>query len=87
MKYLVITFAPEAVTFGPVSKPEGPFKTIEAATERARKQVRKQSLINGTSYATIKQFVPSASDYRETATIYASNGAITEEQIHEFPML
>ena len=86
MKFTSTVFAPLPVSYGPVST-HGPCKTLESALIWARRESRKQSLINGLSYAVVRQFVPSANNYQETATLYADHGEITSETIHEFPML
>ena len=84
MKFRVAVFAPMPVSYGAITS-RGPFSSIERATEFARRETRKQSLINGKSYATIKQFFPSIRDYVDVGTIYSEQGTITDEQTDYFP--
>ena len=84
MKFQVSVFVPMTVSFGAIAN-RGPFQSIERATEFARKETRKQSIINGRSYATIKQFSPSIRDYVDVGTIYSEKGTITDEQADYFP--
>lgn len=86
MKFNVTVFAPRTCAYGAVIN-RGPFASIESATEAAKRETRKQSLINGRSYATLTQYSPTIRDYVDVGTIYAEQGEITSEQTDYFPSL